>query len=184
MIRRPPRSTRTDTLFPYTTLFRSASDEEIRYLCDSAIQHFAQSIGPEDVVWSYAGVRPLVDDGSGKPEAATRGYRLELDGGDGEAVLLSVFGGKITTYRHLAVEAVDLLADHLDALEGGAWTATQPLPGGDFPTTGMHAPEADLAHPYPFLDSVWVERIAKAYGHRARRLLADARAPDAQIGRA
>src|SRR3546814_17116684 len=94
MIRRPPRSTRTDTLFPYTTLFRSASDEEIRYLCDAANQYFAQSIGPEDVVWSYAGVRPLVDDGSGKPEAATRGYRLELDGGDGEAVLLSVFGGQ------------------------------------------------------------------------------------------
>src|SRR3546814_13255943 len=90
MIRRPPRSTRTDTLFPYTTLFRSASDEEIRYLCDAANQYFAQSIGPEDVVWSYAGVRPLVDDGSGKPEAATRGYRLDIDGGEGEAVLRSV----------------------------------------------------------------------------------------------
>src|SRR3546814_5916807 len=95
MMRRPPRSHRTDTLLPYTTPFRSiffavhyerdftlfvttdrdqdsperppaASDEEIRYLCDAANQYFAQSIGPEDVVWSYAGVRPLVDDGSGK----------------------------------------------------------------------------------------------------------------------
>src|SRR3546814_4160184 len=78
MIRRPPRSTRTDTLFPYTTLFRSASDEEIRYLCDAANQYFAQSIGPEDVVWSYAGVRPLVDDGSGKPEARSEEHTSEL----------------------------------------------------------------------------------------------------------
>src|SRR3546814_15367861 len=122
MMRRPPRSHRTDTLLPYTTPFRSiffavhyerdftlfvttdrdqdsperppaASDEEIRYLCDAANQYFAQSIGPEDVVWSYAGVRPLVDDGSGKPEAATRGYRLAPDGGAGEAVLLLVLGG-------------------------------------------------------------------------------------------
>ncbi|RIA36825.1 homodimeric glycerol 3-phosphate dehydrogenase (quinone) [Hephaestia caeni] len=156
----------------------AASDEEIRYLCDAANQYFAQSIGPDDVVWSYAGVRPLVDDGSGKPEAATRGYRLELDGGDGEPALLSVFGGKITTYRHLAAEAVDLLADHLDALQGDAWTATQPLPGGDFPTDGLPALEADLARAYPFFDSVWVERIAKAYGTRARRWLADARSLD------
>ena len=155
----------------------TASDEEIRYLCEGANQYFTRSIGPGDVVWSYTGVRPLVDDGSGKPEAATRGYRLELDGGDGEPVLLSVFGGKITTYRHLAVEAVDLLADHLDVLQGDAWTATEPLPGGDFPTEGLPALEAGLARDYPFLAPETVERVAKAYGTRARRWLRNARSP-------
>src|SRR3546814_9387773 len=99
MIRRPPRSTRTDTLFPYTTLFRS-----IAYLCDGANRYFRRTIAPQHVLWSYAGVRPLVDDGSGRPEAATRGYRLELDAPDGEAPLLSLFGGKITTYRRRSAE--------------------------------------------------------------------------------
>ncbi|MCM8729929.1 glycerol-3-phosphate dehydrogenase [Hephaestia sp. GCM10023244] len=156
----------------------AASAEEIRYLCDAANQYFARTISPDDVVWSYAGVRPLVDDGSGKPEAATRGYRLELDGGDGEPVLLSVFGGKITTYRHLAAEAVDLLAGHLDAIEGACWTGITPLPGGDFPIDGLGALTAELTRAYPFLAPDWVERIARTYGTRARRWLGDARSLD------
>ena len=77
-----------------------------------------------DVVWTYSGVRPLIDDGSGKPEAATRGYRLELSGEGEGAPLLSVYGGKITTYRHLAEEAVDRLAVRLPALSGPASAIT------------------------------------------------------------
>jgi glycerol-3-phosphate dehydrogenase len=151
------------------------SAEEIAYLCEGANRYFTRSITPADVVWSYAGVRPLVDDRSARPEAATRGYRLELEGEDGAPPLLSVFGGKITTYRHLAAEAVDLLKPHVPALQGGDWTADAPLPGGDFPMTGLAALTADLARDYPFLAPTTVDRIARAYGTQARVWLGEAR---------
>jgi glycerol-3-phosphate dehydrogenase len=151
-----------------------ASEEEVQYLCDGASRYFAKPITPADVVWTYSGVRPLVDDGSGKPEAATRGYRLELSDKDAGAPLLSVYGGKITTYRHLAEEAVDLLAKRLPALTGKAWTRRQPLPGGDFPIDGLEALKAALAARYPFLGEADVDRIARAYGTRAERWLGEA----------
>lgn len=148
-----------------------ASEEEITYLCEGASDYFKTAITPADVVWTYSGVRPLVDDGSGKPEAATRGYRLDLSEQDAGAPLLSVYGGKITTYRHLAEEAVDLMADRLPALSGKAWTRSQPLPGGDFPLDGLEPLKAALADSYPFLDAGTVDRIARAYGTRAERWL-------------
>ena len=149
-----------------------ASEEEVAYLCEGANHYFAQQISPADVVWSYAGVRPLIDDGSGKPEAATRGYSFELDGGtDGEPLLLSVFGGKITTYRHLAAEAVELLQPLVPALAGGDWTATRPLPGGNFALNGAQALAAEYAGAYPFLEPDWIDRLVKAYGTLARHWL-------------
>ena len=151
-----------------------ASDEEIAYLCDGASGYFNRSVTPADVVWTYSGVRPLVDDGSGKPEAATRGYRLELSDQDQGAPLLSVYGGKITTYRHLAEEAVDLLAPRLPALSGKGWTRSAALPGGDFAIDGLDALTAGLAADYPFLGIDDVDRIARAYGTRARRWLGGA----------
>ncbi|MET0370497.1 MAG: glycerol-3-phosphate dehydrogenase [Sphingobium sp.] len=150
------------------------SAEEIAYLCEGANRYFAQAIAPADVVWAYAGVRPLVDDGSDKPEAATRGYQLELEGGEG-APLLSVFGGKITTYRHLGEAAMAMLRPLLPAMTGGDWTADAPLPGGDFPMTGLADLTAGLARDYPFLDPVHADRIARAYGTLARDWLGDAR---------
>ncbi len=154
----------------------AASDEEIAYLCEGANHYFAKSISPADVVWSYAGVRPLIDDGSGKPEAATRGYRFELDGGeDGTPPLLSVFGGKITTFRHLAAEAVAMLKPLVPALSGSDWTAGKPLPGGDFPQGGAQALAADYARAYPFLAAEWIDRLVKAYGTLARQWLGTAR---------
>ena len=153
-----------------------ASEEEIAYLCEGANHYFARPITPADVVWSYAGVRPLIDDGSGKPEAATRGYTFELDGPEeGAAPLLSVFGGKITTYRHLAAEAVDMLKPLLPALQGEDWTASARLPGGDFPMQGAPALAAGLGHDYPFLELAWADRITKAYGTLAREWLGGAR---------
>ena len=151
-----------------------ASDEEIAYLCEGASRYFAEAITPADVVWTYSGVRPLIDDGSGRPEAATRGYRLDLSEADQGAPLLSVYGGKITTYRHLAEEAVDLLAERLPALSGKPWTITQPLPGGDFPVDGLDRLMDELATAYPFLGAADVDRIARAYGTRARTWLGDA----------
>ena len=151
-----------------------ASDEEIAYLCTGASDYFKTVITPADVVWTYSGVRPLVDDGSGKPEAATRGYRLELSDAGKGAPLLSVYGGKITTYRHLAEEAVDLLLPRLPALRGKGWTRTAALPGGDFAIDGLDALKAGLAADYPFLGGNDADRIARAYGTRARRWLGNA----------
>lgn len=159
-----------------------ASAEEIAYLCEGVNRYFAKPITPADVVWSYAGVRPLIDDGSGKPEAATRGYRLDLSEPDEGAPLLSVYGGKITSYRHLAEATVDLLAARLPALSGPAWTKTQPLPGGDFPADGLPAIKAELARRHPFLTGPEVDRIARAYGTRARAWLGEARSRE-DLGR-
>ena len=148
-----------------------ASEEEIAYLCEGASGYFKAPITPADVVWTYSGVRPLVDDGSGKPESATRGYRLDLSDKDAGAPLLSVYGGKITTYRHLAEEAVDLMAGRLPVLSGKAWTRSKVLPGGDFPLDGLEPLKAALTARYPFLDAGTVDRIARAYGTRAERWL-------------
>ncbi len=146
-----------------------ASEEEIAYLCEAANAYFATAISPADVVWTYSGVRPLIDEGTGKPEAATRGYSFDLDlDAQGAAPVLSVFGGKITTYRHLAKDAVEKLKRHVPALRGDDWTAQAPLPGGDFPMQGLEALKADLARDYPFLAGDTIDRIARAYGTRAR----------------
>lgn len=145
-----------------------ASAEEIAYLCEGASRYFARTITPADVVWTYSGVRPLVSDGSDKPEAATRGYRLDLSGEAEGAPLLSVYGGKITTYRHLSEEAVDLLAPRLPALSGKGWTRREALPGGDFAIDGLDALIAAYAKGYPFLSADDADRIARAYGTRAR----------------
>jgi glycerol-3-phosphate dehydrogenase len=155
-----------------------ASEEEIAYLCDAANAYFASAISPADVVWTYSGVRPLIDEGTGKPEAATRGYSFDLDvDAQGQTPVLSVFGGKITTYRHLAKDAVEKLKAHVPALQGGDWTADAPLPGGDFPMQGLDALKADLARDYPFLEVDTLDRIARAYGTRARVWLGQAREP-------
>ncbi len=151
-----------------------ASDEEIAYLCEGASTYFSKPISPADVVWTYSGVRPLIDDGSGRPEAATRGYRLDLSDPEEGAPLLSVYGGKITTYRHLAEEAVDQLAKRLPALSGAAWTLSKPLPGGDFAVDGLETLKAELAERYPFLAEHDIDRIARAYGTRAEHWLAGA----------
>ncbi|MDG2003104.1 MAG: glycerol-3-phosphate dehydrogenase [Novosphingobium sp.] len=156
----------------------SASDDEIAYLCEAVNRQFRRSISPDDVVWSFAGVRALVDDGSGRPEAATRGYRLELSKKRAGAPLLSVYGGKITTFRHLSEDAMSKLRRRLPELAGPSWTKAKPLPGGDFPVDGVDALEADLAARYPFLEQATVQRIAGAYGTCAWNWLGEARRQD------
>ena len=151
-----------------------ASPEEIAYLCAGASEYFAFPITPDDVVWTYSGVRPLVDDGSGKPEAATRGYSFELDGGAGEAPLLSVFGGKITTYRQLASAAIKQLAPFCPPLAAREWTGTAPLPGGDFGRGEAPAKARELAAHYPFLGDEQAARLIRLYGTRAAVFLGDA----------
>jgi glycerol-3-phosphate dehydrogenase len=153
----------------------TATADEIAYLCQSAGAYFKQKLTPTDVVYSYAGVRPLVDDGSGKPEAASRGYHFDVDADDdGAAPILSVFGGKITTYRHLAESAIVRLAPYLPVLAGHGWTADKPLPGGDFPMEGVGPLARALGNEYPFLPEAIVRRLVRSYGTRARMWLCNA----------
>lgn len=146
-----------------------ATPEEIAYICQSANSYFRQQITPADVIYSYAGVRPLVDDGSGKPETASRGYHFEVDTDkSGAAPILSVFGGKITTYRHLAESAVERLSPFLPQLAGPGWTLDKALPGGDFPVDKTAALAENLLADFPFLPEQVVRRLVRSYGTNAR----------------
>ncbi|MFV0644659.1 MAG: glycerol-3-phosphate dehydrogenase [Sphingomonadaceae bacterium] len=148
------------------------SGEEITYLCEGVNRYFQSRITPDDVIWHYAGVRALVDDGSGRPEAATRGYRLDMHGtDDGGPVMLSVLGGKITTYRHLAESAVTTLSPYCGALASPDWTAGQPLPGGDFPRDGREGLIARFQEDYPFLPASMARRLLCSYGTRCYQIM-------------
>src|SRR5229473_5025053 len=152
-----------------------ASSEEIKYLCDSVSEYLAKPVRPEDVVWNYAGVRPLYDDGASEAKAATRDYVFELDT-PGGAPLLSIYGGKITTYRRLAEEALERLSPYLrsaKAREG--WTAKSPLPGGDMDVSAIAALSAELVRNYSFLPTAHANRLAHAYGTRASKVLGAAK---------
>ena len=153
----------------------TATDEEIEFLCRAAHDFFEQTISPADVVWSFAGVRALVDSGRARREAASRGYRIALDAPADMAPALTVYGGKITTYRRLAEEAVDRLAPYIACLGKPHWTASAALPGGDFPVQGRGALAASLAAHYPFLDPREARRLTAAYGTLAPRVLGKAR---------
>jgi glycerol-3-phosphate dehydrogenase len=151
---------------------------EIAYLCEQASRYFRRPVTPADVVWSYSGVRPLIDDESGNPAAVTRDYRLELDAAG--PPLLTVWGGKITTFRKLAEEAADRLAAPL-GLARGAWTAGVPLPGGDLsawigaarrPDTDFERFVAAVQARHPGRPAALVRRWARLYGSRLERLLA------------
>ena len=128
------------------------SAEEIEYLCDAASSYFRTPVTADQVVWSYSGVRPLYDDGASEAQEATRDYVLKLDAASGAPPLLSVFGGKITTYRRLAEAALAMLSRRLPpARRPAGWTGQAPLPGGDFPTDGFEPLVSRTAARYPFL---------------------------------
>ncbi|WP_334186935.1 glycerol-3-phosphate dehydrogenase [Noviherbaspirillum sp.] len=150
---------------------------EIDYLCELTQRYFRRPVKPSDVIWSYSGVRPLVEDEASSASAVTRDYRLELE--NGGAPLLSVFGGKITTFRKLAEEAVDMVAGVLGNRHG-AWTANACLPGGDLfgdrpanrSVLEFDAYREGLQKKYAWLPSKLVARFARAYGTYTDRLLA------------
>ena len=162
-----------------------ATPEEVDYICRSASEYFDKPIVAADVVWSYSGVRPLYDKGDGAAQAATRDYVLDLDADGARAPLLSVFGGKLTTYRKLAEHAMELLVPHLPASAGGfgaGWTGREPLPGGDFPVDGFDALVAEVRTRWPFLAPFHARRLVRHYGTAARDILGDA-ASYADLGR-
>lgn len=152
-----------------------ASADEIRYLCDAVNRYFEHDVTPDDVVWTYAGVRALVDDGSGRPEAASRGYQLAMSDEGRGAPILGIYGGKITSYRHVAEEAVDKLAERLPVLKAKGWTDKEPLPGGDIDKRAQPFLFEVLGEEYPFLSQGDLVRIARAYGTRAVDWLGDAK---------
>jgi len=150
-----------------------ASDAEITYLCAAVSAYFRKPVTPGDVVWTYSGVRPLYDDGSGKAQETTRDYILRLEGGPGAPPLLNIYGGKITTYRRLAEHALDLLEPYTGRTR--AWTAEAALPGGDFPQSRRARCARDLRRRYPFLAPPDAHRLVAAYGTRADYILGAAR---------
>jgi glycerol-3-phosphate dehydrogenase len=138
--------------------------EEIRYLCDAVNRYFVKNITQKDIVWSFAGVRALVDFGKDRPEAATRGYRLVLSAEEEGAPLLGIYGGKITSYRMVAQEAVDLLATRLPVIGDRHWTDREHLPGGDFPRDALGMLVGELEREYTFLSHGDAVRLARTYG--------------------
>ena len=144
---------------------------EVDYLCKTVNAYFERKIGPDEVVWSYAGTRPLWDDASSEAAAVTRDYVLDVDAPPNAAPVLSVFGGKITTYRRLAEHALKKLDAHLGPM-GKPWTENAPLPGGDIPDGDVERFIADVCRRWPFLGPTHARRLAHAYGTRISRLLA------------
>jgi glycerol-3-phosphate dehydrogenase len=150
--------------------------DETEYLCRAVSRWFARPVSPDSVVWSYSGVRPLYDDRASNASAVTRDYVFDLDE-TGGVPALSIFGGKITTYRRLAEHALAKLAPFLPQA-GAPWTSGTKLPGGDLPGNDPAAFAAELRREYPFLDAALARRLTRSYGGEARRILNGAKAFD------
>lgn len=155
------------------------SEAETDYLLAAASGYFAKPLTRDEIVWSYAGIRPLFDDGASAAQEATRDYviRTEQDGG---APLVNVFGGKLTTSRRLSEEVVDGFGKLIGRM-GPRWTRKAKLPGGEFPTTGFEAQVAKVQRAYPGLDAALLRRLTRLYGTRVETLLGDARG-EADLG--
>jgi glycerol-3-phosphate dehydrogenase len=152
--------------------------EEAAYLCSAVGRQFRRTPHPSEIVWTYSGVRPLHDDGADDPSAVTRDYVLKQDAPPGAAPVLTVYGGKITTYRRLAEEAVGRIGGALGRA-GTPWTAAAPLPGGDFGGRDLAAFEAEMARRHPWLPPAMLRRMVRAYGSDLDRMLDGASGPNA-----
>lgn len=150
--------------------------EEVGYICQAVSEYFMRPVQPSDVVWSFSGVRPLYDDAASDASRVTRDYNLHLD--CNQAPILSIYGGKITTYRRLAEEVLDLLSGCLD-IQGAPWTETSQLPGGDIPDGDFDRFLIDSAAAYPWLSPVQLRTYVGLYGTRINELLAGCDAEEA-----
>ena len=150
------------------------TESEIDYLLSSTSEYFKLPITREQVRWTYSGIRPLYDDGASKAQEATRDYVLKLDAPEGQAPLLSVFGGKITTFRKLAESVLEKLAPFFPKAKK-PWTVGAALPGGDFPFDEVEMRIAELQRKYSFFAPQTVRRIFRAYGTQAEKMFDNAR---------
>ncbi len=153
------------------------SQAETEYLCDAVNEYFHRSVTPGDAVHSFAGVRPLFDDGTDDAKSISRDYVLQLDIQD-EVPLLNIYGGKITTYRKLAESVLEKLAPWYPNM-AAPWTATATLPGGDFPVDGYEQEVEKLHNAHPFLDIALVKRLVRLYGTKAHEMTAKLDSPEA-----
>jgi len=146
------------------------SAQETAYLCAAASEYFRRQIAPDDVVWCYSGIRPLYKTGEGSAQEATRDYVLKAEGDAAGGAMINVFGGKITTYRRLSEEVVDLAEKYLGARKP-RWTAGATLPGGDFPVDGFDSLVERLGAHAPSVARSTIRRLARNYGTKAFDIL-------------
>ena len=149
----------------------ACTDEEAAYLCNAVGRWFARPVPPSAILWRYAGVRPLYEDHAKSASAVTRDYVLLRDGEGSAAPMLSVLGGKITTFRRLAEHALERLG--LPGT-GGPWTAGAPLPGGVLAGGSTETAAAALRSAYPWLDPITADRLIRRYGSEAAAMLGEA----------
>jgi glycerol-3-phosphate dehydrogenase len=148
------------------------SFEEIDYLCRAVNRYLQKPLRAGDVVWRYAGVRPLYDDGTNDPSAVTRDYTLRVDDDGGVAPVLSVFGGKITTYRHLAEHVMERLQPYFPELKE-PWTDNAPLPGSDFGTQSRVAVRDAFFARHPRVPATTLRALFRRHGTRADQVVGD-----------
>ncbi|MBN3536847.1 MULTISPECIES: glycerol-3-phosphate dehydrogenase [Sphingomonas] len=149
---------------------------EIDYLLETVARYFERPVAQADIAWTYSGIRPLYDDHAANASAVTRDYVLDLDGSTDRAPMLSIFGGKITTYRKLAEHAMGELAPFFPEA-GKAWTAGAVLPGGDMPDADFDRYVTTLVARYPAMPSALLRRLARAYGTCTETVIGDAQTP-------
>ncbi|SHO49366.1 glycerol-3-phosphate dehydrogenase [Desulfopila aestuarii] len=142
------------------------TDDEINYLCQAASEYFTSPVTPESVVSSYSGIRPLFDDGKSDAKAATRDYVLKLESSNETAPLISIYGGKITTYRKLAESVLEKLSPYLPGM-GHPWTADASMPGGDFAPDKFAGEVQRLMNGCPILSKTHATRLVRTYGTKA-----------------
>ncbi|QJD57783.1 glycerol-3-phosphate dehydrogenase [Pseudomonas sp. gcc21] len=164
----------TDLDFQGDPADSSPTPAEERYLLDVVNAHFKRQLTLQDIHHRYAGVRPLLDDEDDNPSAVTRDYTLAVDAPGNEAPLLSVFGGKLTTYRRLAEAALEKLEPWMDG--GPPWTASHALPGGNFKTQAQLREE--LMAQFDWLSPLQIARYVCSYGTLCRQFLDGARKPE------
>ncbi len=163
----------TDVELPGNPAQCVATADEVRYLCAAVNRYFQRTVTERDVVHRFAGIRPLFDDGAGDPSQVTRDYVLRLTGERESAALLSVFGGKITTYRRLAEEAVDALRPWFPRMTA-RWTAGAPLDGGDLGSRGITEMQARYARDFPWLPAADLAALFFRHGANLPAVLAGA----------
>jgi glycerol-3-phosphate dehydrogenase len=163
----------TDVDHPSDPVVQTITPEETAYLCRAVGRYFQPQPDPADIVWSFSGLRPLFDDEKDSASQVSRDYRLALEAGPGRPALLTVFGGKLTTFRKLAEHTVDQLKDHVSPMKP-AWTRTAFLPGGDLGGRDFASFAADFAQAHAWLPPALARRYAEAYGSLADKVLNDA----------
>jgi glycerol-3-phosphate dehydrogenase len=166
----------TDHAFAGDPAVAAPGEDEIDYLCGVINGYFRAVIGAADLVWAFAGVRALHDDGALRSQDAGRDYVLTLDQGRREAPLLTVYGGKLTTFRRLAEDALARLSRFLP--RSRPWTARSPLPGGDFSYDAIEPLVAQTRRQWPFLSDGHARRLVGAYGTRVDQILGAAKSLD------